>query len=85
MLIEDAAQTHGALFKGRRQEALVTLLASTYPGKPWRTWDAGTICTQSQELAEKLGCFVFMVHEENMSMSIRFNSRLDEIQAAFLI
>lgn len=87
MLIEDAAQAHGALYKGRKAGSLGDAAGfSFYPGKNLGALgDAGAICTHSQELANKVlmlgnyGSHKKYVHEYK-----GFNSRLDELQAAFL-
>lgn len=87
MLIEDAAQAHGALYKGRSAGSLGQASSfSFYPGKNLGALgDGGAVCTYSEELADQVrarsnyGSRQKYVHEYK-----GFNSRLDEIQAAWL-
>ncbi len=86
-VIEDAAQAHGARYKNRRVGSLGDAAAfSFYPVKNLGAiGDGGAITTNNSELAKKLkllrnyGSQVKYEHE-----IIGFNSRLDELQAAFL-
>ncbi|GAA5522419.1 DegT/DnrJ/EryC1/StrS family aminotransferase [Aliifodinibius salicampi] len=86
-LIEDAAQAHGARFKGRRIGSLGDAAAfSFYPGKNLGAMgDAGAICTDNQELAECCR----MLGNYGAASKYRykhkgFNSRMDELQAGVL-
>ncbi len=86
-LIEDAAQSHGACYKGRRAGALGDAAGfSFYPGKNLGAYgDAGAVVTNDAKLAAK-------IHQlRNYGSSIKYyndvkgyNSRLDELQAALL-
>lgn len=86
-VLEDAAQSHGALYKGRKSGSLGFAAGiSFYPGKNiGALGDAGAIVTNDDALAEEIqkrrnyGSKVKYHHEV-----IGFNSRLDEMQAAFL-
>jgi dTDP-4-amino-4,6-dideoxygalactose transaminase len=86
-LLEDAAQSHGARYKGRRTGALAHATAfSFYPTKNLGALgDGGAVTTDDPALADRLrrlrnyGSAEKYVHEE-----IGVNSRLDELQAAFL-
>jgi dTDP-4-amino-4,6-dideoxygalactose transaminase len=86
-LIEDAAQAHGALYKNIRVGNLGNAAGfSFYPGKNLGCFgDGGAITTNDDELAIKLrkllnyGSLVKYQHEIKGK-----NSRLDELQAAFL-
>ncbi len=86
-VIEDAAQAHGARYKGRRTGSLGDAAGfSFYPGKNLGAFsDAGAVVTGDAELAEKVrmlrnyGSKVKYQHE-----AVGMNSRLDELQAAFL-
>lgn len=86
-VIEDAAQAHGAHDAATRAGCLGDAAAfSFYPGKNLGALgDAGAICTNDDGLAERLrslrnyGSAKKYDHREK-----GFNSRLDEIQAAFL-
>ena len=86
-LIEDAAQAHGAMYKGIKVGALGDAAAfSFYPGKNLGAFgDAGAVTTNDSVLASKIrllrnyGSIEKYKHEE-----VGGNCRLDEIQAAFL-
>lgn len=86
-VIEDAAQAHGALYKGKRTGSLGDAAAfSFYPGKNLGACgDGGAITTNDSELHQKIqqlrnyGSKIKYQHE-----LIGYNSRLDEIQAAIL-
>jgi dTDP-4-amino-4,6-dideoxygalactose transaminase len=87
VILEDAAQAHGARYKTRRVGGLGLAAGwSFYPGKNLGAFgDAGAVTTDDGELAEKIrtlrnyGSRVKYVNEVKGS-----NSRLDEIQAAVL-
>ena len=86
-LIEDAAQAHGALYKGKRVGGLGHAAAfSFYPGKNLGALgDAGAITTNDEYIASEVrrlssyGGALKYQHER-----IGFNTRLDELQAAVL-
>ena len=86
-VIEDAAQAHGARYRGRRIGGLGDAAGfSFYPGKNLGALgDGGAITTNDDALAGKLRML------RNYGASIKYhhevagvNSRLDEIQAAIL-
>lgn len=86
-VIEDAAQAHGALYKGRKAGSLGDAAGfSFYPGKNLGALgDGGCITTNSKELADKVRAL------GNYGSDYKYhhiykgtNSRLDELQAAFL-
>ena len=86
-VIEDAAQAHGATYKGRRiggHSDVVTW--SFYPGKNLGAFgDGGAITTNDHELATRirvLGNYGSMKKYEHSELGV--NSRLDPIQAAVL-
>jgi dTDP-4-amino-4,6-dideoxygalactose transaminase len=86
-VIEDAAQAHGAFYKGRRVGSLGDTAAfSFYPGKNLGAFgDGGACVTDSIELAHKIKLlrnYGSEIKYENKV--IGFNSRLDELQAALL-
>jgi dTDP-4-amino-4,6-dideoxygalactose transaminase len=86
-LIEDAAQSHGANYKGKRAGALGDAAGfSFYPGKNLGAYgDAGAVVTDDDELVASL-------HQlRNYGSKVKYyneikggNSRLDELQAALL-
>lgn len=86
-VIEDAAQAHGARYRGRRAGSLGDAAAfSFYPGKNLGAFgDGGAVTTSDPALAKRLrslrnyGSSVKYVHDQQ-----GFNSRLDPIQAAIL-
>jgi dTDP-4-amino-4,6-dideoxygalactose transaminase len=86
-VIEDAAQAHGARYRGRRVGALGDAAGfSFYPGKNLGALgDGGAIVTNDAELAQRVRVL------RNYGSSVKYhnefkghNSRLDELQAAFL-
>lgn len=86
-VVEDAAQAHGARYKGRMAGSLGHAAGfSFYPGKNLGAYgDAGAVVTDDPELAGK----VRMLHNYGSRIKYRhelvgFNSRLDPLQAAFL-
>jgi len=86
-VIEDAAQAQGAKYKGRVTGSLGDAAAfSFYPGKNLGALgDAGMITTSDAELAEKIMMFGNYGSKEKYMHEIKgTNSRLDELQAAFL-
>jgi len=86
-VLEDAAQAHGARYRGRQIGALGDVTAwSFYPGKNLGALgDAGAITTDDAEIADRVrvlrnyGSRVKYVNEVQ-----GYNSRLDELQAAAL-
>ena len=87
IVIEDAAQAQGARYKGRRTGSLGHAAATSfYPGKNLGALgDGGAVLTNDNTIAEKVrqlrnyGSTVKYQHE-----LAGYNSRLDEMQAAFL-
>ncbi len=87
VVIEDAAQAQGAKYKGRTVGALGHAAAhSFYPGKNLGAFaDAGAITTNDDAIAQRLRLL------RNYGSQVKYhyeeagvNSRLDELQAAFL-
>lgn len=86
-VLEDAAQAQGAMYKGRYAGSLGDAAGfSFYPGKNLGAYgDAGAITTNDDDLAETVrylrnyGSRSKYIHDY-----LGFNSRLDELQAAFL-
>lgn len=86
-VLEDAAQAHGARFNGRRAGSLGHAAAfSFYPGKNLGALgDGGAVTTDDDNLAQQLRAL------RNYGSSLKYhndvvgyNSRLDELQSAFL-
>ena len=86
-VVEDAAQAHGATYKGRRAGSLGDAAGfSFYPGKNLGALgDAGCVTTNDPALAEQIRAL------GNYGSDYKYhhiykgqNSRLDEMQAAFL-
>jgi len=87
LLIEDAAQAHGAIYKGKKAGNLGDAAAfSFYPTKNLGALgDAGIITTQDKDLADIIKKLTNYGQEvKYISKYKGFNSRLDEIQATFL-
>lgn len=86
-IVEDCAQAHGALYHGRRIGNFGSLAAfSFYPGKNLGALgDSGAVVTDDKNLAVKvraLGNYGSEVKYDHIYKGN--NSRLDEVQAAFL-
>jgi len=86
-LIEDAAQAHGAEYRGKKAGALGAAAGfSFYPGKNLGALgDAGGVCTGLAGLADKIRALGnYGSHKKYVHEYKGFNSRLDELQAAML-
>lgn len=86
-VLEDAAQAHGSLYFGKKAGSLAHAAAfSFYPGKNLGALgDGGAVTTNDSILADKIRSlrnYGSKIKYENEVLG--FNSRLDEIQAAFL-
>lgn len=86
-VVEDAAQAHGARYRGARVGALGDAAAwSFYPGKNLGAFaDAGAVTTNSADVDNRVRMF------RNYGSRVKYrhqvygvNSRMDELQAAFL-
>lgn len=86
-VIEDAAQAHGARYKGKRIGGHGDIVSwSFYPGKNLGCFgDGGAITTDDPDLAERVKVL------RNYGSRVKYqnevkghNSRLDEVQAAYL-
>lgn len=87
-VVEDCAQAHGAKYKGQKIGSFGDAAGfSFYPGKNLGALgDAGAVITNSKELADKVRAL------GNYGSDYKYhhiykgnNSRLDELQAAFLV
>ena len=87
-VIEDSAQSHGAIYRNKRSGNLGDASGfSFYPGKNLGALgDAGAVTTNDPELAEILKAlrnYGSQKKYENLFLGV--NSRLDELQAALLL
>jgi dTDP-4-amino-4,6-dideoxygalactose transaminase len=86
-VVEDACQAHGAVVMGRKVGSLGTAgCFSFYPTKNLGAFgDAGMIICSDAALADRLRELrQYGWRERDRSEVLGFNSRLDEVQAAFL-
>lgn len=86
-VIEDSAQAHGARYKGRRCGSLGDASGwSFYPGKNLGAFsDAGAVTTNDPELADRVRALRNYGSRKKYYHDYKgFNSRMDELQAAFL-
>ena len=86
-VLEDGAQAHGARYKGKRLGSHGDVVAwSFYPGKNLGAFgDGGAITTDDAEIADKIRVLRNYGSHVKYTNEIKgFNSRLDELQAAFL-
>lgn len=86
-IVEDCAQSHGAIYEGIRTGNLGDAAAfSFYPGKNLGALgDAGAITTNDEELFQKLIALRnYGSHKKYENLFKGYNSRLDEFQAPIL-
>ncbi|HEU4497396.1 MAG TPA: DegT/DnrJ/EryC1/StrS family aminotransferase [Flavobacterium sp.] len=87
LVVEDAAQSHGAAFGTKRAGSFGHAAGfSFYPGKNLGALgDAGAVTTNDSELAEMIFSLRnYGSKKKYVNDLAGFNSRLDELQAAFL-
>ncbi|WP_223414076.1 MULTISPECIES: DegT/DnrJ/EryC1/StrS family aminotransferase [unclassified Pseudomonas] len=87
-VIEDAAQSFGASYKGKRSCNLTTIAcASFFPSKPLGCYgDGGAIFTNDDELAKLLRQIARHGQDRRYHhIRVGVNSRLDTLQAAILL
>lgn len=87
LVVEDAAQAHGARYRGRRVGSLGHAAGwSFYPSKNLGALgDAGAVTTDDPSLAEKIRALRnYGSQQKYHNLYQGFNSRLDELQAAVL-
>lgn len=86
-VIEDCAQAHGALYKGKKVGTFGDVgCFSFYPGKNLGALgDAGAVITDNKELADMMRAISnYGSHKKYHHIYKGVNSRLDEIQSGFL-
>jgi len=86
-VLEDAAQAHGAVYRGRRIGSHGHAVAwSFYPGKNLGAFgDGGAVSTQDEALARRIRMLGnYGSRTKYVNDSIGYNSRLDPLQAAIL-
>jgi dTDP-4-amino-4,6-dideoxygalactose transaminase len=86
-VIEDAAQAHGARYKGQRTGSLGDAAGhSFYPGKNLGALgDGGAVTTNDGKIAEQIRMLRNYGSRTKYFNEVQgYNSRLDELQAAFL-
>ena len=87
LVIEDAAQAHGAKYKGNKTGNLGNAAGfSFYPGKNLGALgDAGAVTTNDDNLAKTIKALRnYGSHSKYYNLYKGFNNRLDEIQSAIL-
>lgn len=86
-VIEDAAQSHGARYKGRCTGSLADAAGiSFYPSKNLGAFgDAGAVTTNDADLAARIRILRNYGSQKKYEHTCKgYNSRMDELQAAFL-
>lgn len=86
-VVQDSAQSHGATYRGKRVGSLADLTTfSFYPVKNLGALgDGGGVTTDDPELAERIRQLGnYGSADKRVHTSRGYNSRLDELQAAFL-
>lgn len=87
-IIEDAAQAHGADYKGKRTGSFGDAgCFSFYPGKNLGAYgDGGAVVTKDPKVADRLRLLRnYGQRQKNVHSLLAFNSRLDTVQAAVLL
>jgi dTDP-4-amino-4,6-dideoxygalactose transaminase len=90
-ILEDSAQAHGALYKGKKTGGLGDASGfSFYPSKNLGTFgDGGAVTTNDYELANKIRLLRYYGSpggkNKYVNELIGYDSKLDELMAAFLI
>lgn len=88
-VLEDAAQSFGAIYKGKKSCSLSDIAATSFfPAKPLGCYgDGGMIFTNDKKIYEKLASIRMHGKGDNKYDNVRLgiNGRLDTIQAGILI
>lgn len=89
VVIDDAAQSFGAVYKGQRTGSLTEVACTSFfPAKPLGCYgDGGAVLTANPELADKMRSI--RIHGQGSdkydNIRIGINGRLDTLQAAILL
>jgi len=87
-VVEDAAQSFGGVYKGRRTCSLARQAATSFfPAKPLGCYgDGGAVFTDDDELADTLRSIRVhgMGHDKYENVRVGINGRMDTLQAAIL-
>lgn len=85
-VIEDGAEAHGLLYKGKKCGSFGTISAmSFYPNKHITTGEGGMVLTDDEELAERCRLFRNLCHKPGhrfVHEELGYNFRMSNIQAA---
>lgn len=83
-VVEDAAEAHGALYKGRKVGSLSDMACfSFYPNKNMTTGEGGIITTNNDEFAEKMRMIRAHGQDERYHhVMLGYNYRMSDIHAA---
>jgi len=84
-VIEDAAQSFGARYKGRKSGSMTTMsTTSFFPAKPLGCYgDGGAVFTDDDDLAEKVRLYANHGQQKRYHHShVGINGRMDSLQAA---
>jgi UDP-2-acetamido-2-deoxy-ribo-hexuluronate aminotransferase len=88
-VVEDAAQSFGAEYRGKRACSLTDIgCTSFYPSKPLGGYgDGGAVFTENHEIAEKIASIRIhgMGQDQYDNVRIGVNARMDTLQAALLL
>jgi dTDP-3-amino-3,4,6-trideoxy-alpha-D-glucose transaminase len=87
LVLEDAAQAHGARYRGQRVGSLAAAAAfSFYPTKNLGALgDGGAVCTNDPEIADRLRRLRNLGQQaKGQHVELGYNARLDGLQAAVL-
>ena len=88
LVIEDCAQSHGSLYKGRKAGSMSNISATSfYPTKVLGTFgDGGMVLTDASDIYKKMLRLRFYGMEKTYyAIEHGYNSRLDELHAAILL
>lgn len=85
-VIEDGAEAHGLLYKGRKCGSFGTISAmSFYPNKHITTGEGGMVLTDDEEIADRCRLFRNLCHKPGhrfVHEELGYNFRMSNIQAA---